>query len=170
LTSPVFPYQTGTAYTDTGLSDAGRWQTEIMAPVTGATVTGTENAFGTVDGQGRPAIVYPSAARTAAPTAYPIYTRKAKGIIVAINVTARAGTASMTVAIQALDHGSGNWVTLIVTASIASVSQTYLTYAPNAAVTANVSASGNLTDTIRILVTPADAQSLTYSIGADWVM
>lgn len=169
MTSPVFPYQTGTAFTDTGLSDAGRWQTEIMAPVTGNATTVTENAYGTVDGQGRPAIIYPSAARTAAPTAYVIYTRKAKGIIVAINVTVRSGTASMTVAIQALDHGSGNWVTLIVTGTINSVSTTYLTYAPNAAVTANVSASGNLTDTIRILVTPADSQSLTYSIGADWV-
>lgn len=170
MTSPVFPYQTGTAFTDTGLSDAGRWQTEIMAPVTGNSTTLTENAYGTVDSQGRPAIAYPSAARTAAPTAYAIYPRTARGVIVAINVTARAGTASMTVAIQALDHGSGNWVSLLTSAAIASApSSTYLTYAPNAAVTANVSASGNLTDTIRILVTPADAQSITYSIGLDWV-
>lgn len=169
MTSPVFPYQTGVVYTNPS-DGPGKWQTEIMAPVTGAALTVTENAYGTVDSQGRVAIVYPSAARTAAPTAYPLYTRLAKGIIVAINVTARAGTASMTVAIQALDHGSGNWVSLLTSAAIASVSQTYLTYAPNSVVTANVSASGNLTDTIRILVTPADAQSLTYSIGADWVM
>jgi hypothetical protein len=166
----VLPYQTGTAFTDTGLSDAGRWQTEIMAPVTGNATTITENLFEKVDGQGRAAVLFPSAARTASPTVYPIYTRAAKGVIVATVVTAKTGTPSITVAIQAFDHGSGTWVSMLTSAAInTSPSTTVLTYAPGVATTANVSAPGTLPDTIRVLVTHADAQSITYSVGLDWI-
>ena len=83
----VQPYVTGTTYTDAG--SEGHWQTEVMSPVTGATDTVTENLYGSVDSQGRVAIVYPSAARTATPTAYPLYTRGTEGVTVTTVVTAK---------------------------------------------------------------------------------
>lgn len=170
MTSPVFPYQTGTAFTDTGLSDAGRWQTKIMSPVTGNALTLQENAFEAVDGQGRSATAYISAARTATPNAPTLYTRNARGIIVTVVVTAKTGTPSITVAIQAYDPASATFISLLTSAAInTSPSTTTLTYAPGAATTANVSLPGVLPDTIRILVTHADGQSITYSVGLDWI-
>lgn len=170
MTSPVLPYQIGTAYTDTGLSDAGRWQNSIMSPVTGNATTVTENAYGAVDGQGRVATAYISVARTATPTAQPLYTRTARGVIATLVVTAKTGTPSLTMAIQAYDPASATWISLLTSAAIAtSPSTTTLTFAPGAATTANVSSPGVLPDTIRILVTHADAQSITYSVGLDWI-
>lgn len=170
MTSPVPPYVTGTAYTDTGLSDAGRWQTKVMAPVTGAALTLTENLYGAVDGAGRVAIVYPSAARTATPTASPLYTRGARGVITTIVVTAVTGTPSITVAIQSYDPGSSTWVSLLTSTAITVVGTTTMVVAPGVAVAANLAVSTIIPDTLRVLVTHVDAQSITYSVGLDWVL
>lgn len=169
MTSPVAINQTTQVFTDTGLADAGRWQTETMAPITGATLTNTENAYGGVDGQGRIATPYPSVARTGTPTANAIYTRNARGVIATLVVTAKTGTPSITIAIQAYDPASTTWISLLTSAAITTVSTNTLTYAPGVTASANVAAPGNLPDTIRILVTHADGQSITYSVGLDWI-
>ena len=168
MTSPVFPYQTGIAYTDTGLSDAGRWQTEIMAPVTGATVTGTENAYGVVDGQGRLGVAYVSAARTTTQTSPSFYSRGAQGLIVTMVVTAKGAAPSVTLSIQVYDAPSGTWVNLLTSAAITNTGTTRLTVSPQVTTAANVSLNGVISDTVRLVITASNSDSLTYSVGMDW--
>lgn len=166
----VLPSVRGQAFTDSSWGDQSRWQLFVMDPVLTAADTVTENAYGAVDGQGRVSTPYPSAARTATQTSPTIYTRNAKGVIATLVVTAKTGTPSITMALQAYDPASATWISLLTSAAIAtSPSTTTLTYAPGAATTANVSTPGSLPDTVRILITHADGQSITYSVGLDWI-
>jgi hypothetical protein len=162
----INPYQTGQVFTEA--STEGRWQTEVMAGVTGATDTVTENTYGTVDSQGRPSIIYPSAARTAAPNPYPLYTRGTEGVAFMINMSAVTATGSVTFNIQAYDPGSAGWVTLLSSAAIATVSAVRLTVGPNLPTTANVSAQTIIGDTMRVQAVHGNGVAMTYSVGADW--
>jgi hypothetical protein len=141
-----------------------------MAPVTGAALTLTENLYGAVDGAGRVAIVYPSVARTATPTASTLYTRCAKGVTATIVVTAKTGTPSITMAVQYYDPGSTTWVSLLTSVAITAAGTTTLVVAPGVAAAANLAVSTTIPDMIRVLVTHADAQSITYSVGLDWML
>lgn len=161
-------YQTGTAYTDPS-NGPGNWQTEIMAPVTGAADTVTENMYGYVDSQGRVAVVYVSAARTATPTAYPLYTRGSQGVTATINVTAVTSTPSVVFTIEAYDPSSATWTSMLASSAIVGTGTTRLAVAPGIAVSANASASTVIPDTIRVKATHGNTNSITYSVGLDWM-
>lgn len=80
-------------------------------------------------------------------------------------VTTVIGTGSITLAIQAKDPASGNYVTMLTGAAIVTnTTNTYLVY-PGAANTANVSANDRLPLTWRLLVTHNNGNAATYSVG-----
>lgn len=164
----VYPYQDGTAFTDSGLGDAGRWQAAIMSPVTGAAETVTIESYGVVDGQGRIVSVLPSAARTVDQTSAALYSRGAAGLIATMVVTADPASASVTLSIQAYDVPSATWVNLLTSAAITGTGTTRLTVSPQVATVANVSLNGVIPDTVRIFVDASNTDSFTYSVGLDW--
>lgn len=162
----VNAYQTGTVFTEAG--PEGKWQTEVMAPVTGAADTITENAYGVVDGQGRPAVAYVSGARTVDQTTGSIYSRGAAGLVAILVVTAKTSSPSITFAIQAYDAASATWITLLTSAAITGTSTNRLTVSPQVTTSANVSVNGVIPDTVRIFVDHSNTDSITYSVGLDW--
>lgn len=164
----TYPYQTGTAYTDPS-NGPGKWQEEIMAPVTGAADTVTENMYGFVDSQGRVAVAYVSAARTATPTAYPLYTRGATGVVATVVVTAAGVTPSVVFTIEAYDPASATWTALLTSAAITGTGTTKLSVALGIAEVTNLAVSKILPDTIRIVPTHGNATTITYSVGLDWM-
>lgn len=166
----VVPYQTGTAYTDQGAGgrSQGDWQAAIMTPVTSATLTGTENAYGMVDSQGRVAQYYPSAARTATPYSPALYTRGTQGVQVVWNVTAVSGTPSLTLHIQGFDPASASWYDILVSAATATVSQKIMTVALSVTPATNLAVSTMIPDTMRIQVVHGTTDSVTYSVSLDW--
>lgn len=159
-------YQTGQVFTEAG--PEGKWQTEVMAPVTGASDTVTENAYGLVDGQGRPAVAYVSAARTTDQTSGSFYSRGAAGLIATLVVTAKTSSPSITFSIQAYDPASATWITLLTSAAITNTSTNRLTVSPQVSSSANVSVNGVIPDTVRIFVDHSNTDSITYSVGLDW--
>jgi len=85
-----------------------------------------------------------SAARTAATTSTDQRNRGHKGVRVHIKTTADPASASNTYTIQGKDGITGDYYTLLASAAVTGVGETYLTVYPNIAVTANVSASNGL--------------------------
>jgi hypothetical protein len=164
----VYPYQSGTAFTDGGRAQ-GDWQTNIMAPVTGATVTTNQNKTGVVDGQGRVATAYESRARTATPTSYSLYSRGARGLTVYISATAITSTPSVVVTIDGYDPVSATWFNLLTSAAIATVSTKKMVVFPGIAEVANLSVSTIIPDTVRVVMTHGNANSITYSVDLDWM-
>lgn len=110
--------------------------------------------------------VYASAARTATPTATAIGTSGAHGVRVVIDVTAVAATPSVVPTIDGYDDLSGQWFNLLTGAAIVGTGTTVLTVYPGITVAANVSASTVLSNTFRVVMTHADADSITYSVSA----
>lgn len=111
-------------------------------------------------------VIYPSAARTATPTAVTVNTSRVKALRVVIDITAITATPLLTVTIDVGDSLSGKFVNLLTSAVLAAVGTTALTIALGATVVANVSASAPLGDSVRITVSHGDADSATYSVSA----
>lgn len=110
--------------------------------------------------------VYSSAARTATPTAPTLGTSGAHGCHIVIDVTASAATPSVVPTIDGLDDLSGKWYTLLTGAAITGTGTTVLKIYPGITVAANVSASDIIPSQIRVVMTHADADSITYSVSA----
>lgn len=111
-------------------------------------------------------VLYASAPRTATPTAVNVNTSRVKGLRLVIDVTAIVTTPSITVTVDAVDNTSGKFVNLLTSAAITTVSTTTLHIALGNTVTANVSASTFLPDTVRVTVTHANGNSITYTVSA----
>lgn len=110
--------------------------------------------------------IFASAARTASPTAVEFRKGRAERLMVVVNVTAIVTAPSITVRIDAWDDTSAAWWTLLTSAAIATVSKTILRVGPGMPVTANVSANDGLPDRLRVDITHANGNSITYSVGA----
>lgn len=111
-------------------------------------------------------VVYPSAARTATPTAVEVSTYRAKALRVVLDATAIAATPSVVVTIDGKDNTSGKYFNLLTSAAIVATGTTVLTIAPGVTVAANVAASAPLPDVVRITCTHGDADSITYTVSA----
>ena len=72
--------------------------------------------------------------------------------------------------IEGYDEVSGQWVTLLTGAAITGTGTTTLTLYPGVTVSANVAVSDVLPRTWRVTMTAADADSLTYSVGANLIL
>lgn len=113
--------------------------------------------------------VYASAARTATPTAVTVPTGRYKSLHLVIDVTAIASTPSVVCTVDALDPVSGKYYNLLTSAALTESGVPYvrvLKVGPGLPVTANVSANDALPSTIRVTMTHADSDSITYSVAA----
>lgn len=110
--------------------------------------------------------VYASAARTATPTAAVIATRGRQRVHVAIVVTASAATPSVVPTLDAYDAASNTWYNLLTGAAITGAGTTILKIGMGFPATANVSVPDILPNLLRLTMTHADADSITYSVGS----
>lgn len=112
--------------------------------------------------------VFASAARTATPTAVTINNLSGKALQLIVDVTAITATPSITVAIEGYDVASAKWYSLLGSiAAIATAIQRIYRIYPGATASAGLTANDFIPKTIRISVTHGDADSITYSIGAN---
>jgi hypothetical protein len=107
-----------------------------------------------------------SAARTATTTFDCPDNYGFNGVTVFVEVTAISSTPSVTFAIQSQDPKSEAWHTLLVSAAVTGVSSNIYKVFPGATASANLIANDRLLRNWRIVATHADADSITYSIGA----
>lgn len=93
-----------------------------------------------------------------------------RGVTVFVNLTALTGTSpTVTVALEAYDKVSGNFVTLLESAALAATGMSMLQLYPGVAVTANESASAVLPNQWRIAVTlGGTTPAVTGSISANY--
>ena len=71
--------------------------------------------------------------------------------------------------IDGYDVVSDTWYNLLTSAAIATVSTKRMVIYPNVAVVANLTAAAVLPDTIRVVMTHGDTDSITYTVSLDWL-
>ncbi|KKM84780.1 hypothetical protein LCGC14_1295670 [marine sediment metagenome] len=109
--------------------------------------------------------VLPSAARIATLNSADLDCQ-GRGVHVIIDVTVDPALASVVPKIQGFDPLSGTWYDLLVGVAITAVGTTVLKVYPGIAVAANVAASDVVPPVWRVRMEHADADSITYSVGA----
>lgn len=112
-----------------------------------------------------------SAARTATPTKTDKAVPKGvRGLRVVVDVTAVTATPSVVFTIQGKDKLSGKYITLLASAAVTGVStNTYLVY-PSATAAANLVANLPVGEVIAIDAVHGDADSITYTVGIEWLV
>lgn len=113
--------------------------------------------------------IHESAARTAAPTNVDQHNEACSGVHVIVDYTARAAATTLTVTVEGKDPASGKYYTLLQSAALA-LATTVLKVFPGATPAANLAANDILPRTWRVIVTPSDGNSATYSVGASLVV
>lgn len=108
-----------------------------------------------------------SAARTATTTSDAVRLHHAVAMHVIINVTAVASTPSVVPTIQGFDSTSGVYYDLLVGNAITATGTTVLKIGLGMAASANASAQDLIPHTIRVKMTHADSDSITYSVGCN---
>lgn len=112
---------------------------------------------------------YASAARTATPTAVELTSEEARGLHLVIDVTAITSTPSVVPTIDAYDPLSGKWYNLLTGNAIVATGTTVLKIYPGIVAVPNGAASDVVPDVFRVVMTHADADSITYSVAAHLV-
>lgn len=112
-------------------------------------------------------IVLPSAARTANTDSPDLQNPYARGVQLIVDVTAIVTTPSITVTIQGKDPASGKYYAILTSAAITSTGTTVLTVYPGLTGQANVKEDNAIPLDFRVSVAHANANSITYSIGAN---
>jgi hypothetical protein len=109
----------------------------------------------------------PSAARTATATsAEQVNQEDYAGLLVVFDITVLTAGASLVAKIQGKDPaGSGNWYDIISSAAKTAVGTSVLEISPELTAAANVVANDHAPHNWRVVVTPADAKSVTYSVS-----
>lgn len=115
----------------------------------------------------RDRVIFESAARTATHNSSDIPNRQGRGLVVTIDVTAVSATPSVVFKIQAKDVASGKYRDVLESAAITAVGTTVLRVHPSLTAAANTIAKDMPGATYRILATHGDADSITYSVGAE---
>lgn len=115
-----------------------------------------------------PVTVLPSAARIAAPDTQEF---EAQGVeferlVLVVDVTAITDTPSITVTVSGVDRVSGKVFTLLVSAAIVATGTTVLRIGPALTAAANLVANDLVPPVFRVAVAHGDADSITYSVGA----
>lgn len=118
----------------------------------------------------RSEVLLASAARTATTSTANQKNPDHRGVQVTIKATAAADTPSVVPTIEGYDPASDSWYTLLTGAAVTGVSAVTLTVYPGVTVAANVAASQALPAVWRVTMTAADADSLTYSVGANLIL
>jgi len=114
--------------------------------------------------------VFPLKARTTAQTSSIIENDEgAEGLVVVIDCTAVADTPSVTFTIQGYDTTSSKAYTILASAAITGTGTTVLRVHPALTAATNTIAKDLLPRYWRVSVAVADADSMTYSVGASMV-
>ena len=108
-----------------------------------------------------------SAARTAETTSNDQTNLNHRGLHLIVDVTAIVATPSITVNIEAQDTVSSVWYPILISSAITAVGTTVLKVGPGYTPVANLTANDNLPYRWRVRVEHADADSITYSVGAN---
>jgi hypothetical protein len=106
-----------------------------------------------------------SAARTATVSVSGINTGNAPAAYFVLDVTADPAAASITWKVDYLDETSGKYINLLTGAAVADVGTTVYKVSPALASVANSVAQEHLPQTLKVTVTHADADSITYSVS-----
>lgn len=116
-------------------------------------------------------VIAASAARTATMTGATMTNPGHTGVIVVIKTTAHASTPAATAVIQGYDPGSASWYDILTSIATLGNSEatTILTVLPCATAEANVTINKGIPAQWRVVFTPTDADSCTYSIGYSYI-
>lgn len=114
--------------------------------------------------------VLASAARTATLSSATFNNGNYRGASFIIDVTAITATPSVVFSIEGLDAVSGQFYTLLDSVAIVAVGTTVITVYPGLTPLANIDASALLPWQWRVTATHDDADSITYSVGANLMM
>lgn len=93
-----------------------------------------------------------------------------RGAHIVIDVTAIAATPSIVVTVQGKDVISGKYYTILTSAAITGTGTTVLRIYPGLVAVANLTISDILPRLWRVSVVAADADSITYSVGASQIL
>lgn len=111
-------------------------------------------------------IVYASVARIASPTAVEFNNPSGTGLLVRINCTAITASPSVVFTIQGYDPAAGGWYDILASAAIVGAGATILRVHPELTAAANTIAKDIVPANWRVSAVHADADSITYSVGA----
>ena len=114
-------------------------------------------------------VAFHSAARTATENSATLKVNKFNGAHVILKVTAVADTPSIVLKIQAQDPASQDWYDLLAGAAVTGTGTTVYKVVGGIAAAANAAVSDKLPENVRIRVEHADADSITYSVGVNFV-
>lgn len=112
-------------------------------------------------------IVLASAARTATTTSATFKNNGHEALYVTLDVSAVTLTPSLILTIDRLDVASGNWINVLTGAAVTTVSTNVYKVAPQLTAAANSIVKDYAPSQFRVVVTHADADSATYSVGAE---
>lgn len=111
-------------------------------------------------------VVFPSAARTATPTAVDLEVGRFAGILLIIDATAITATPSVVFNIKGVDRVTGKEWLILASAAVTAVSTTVLEVYPGTDEAANLSENAYLPNDIQIEAVHGDADSITYQVVA----
>jgi hypothetical protein len=114
--------------------------------------------------------VFSSAARTETVNSDDIENMNGRGLKLVIDVTATTASPSVVFTIQGKDTVSGKYYTILASAAITGTGTTVLTVYPGLTASANVVGNDILPRDWRVNATHADADSITYSVGAQVIL
>lgn len=110
--------------------------------------------------------IFASAARTASANGPDITNRFMKGAIIVVDTTVLTSGASIVYTVQGKDELSGKYYTILASAAITATGTVELYIYPGATIAANLVADHHLPRVWRVIITAADAKSVTASVGA----
>lgn len=112
-----------------------------------------------------------SAARTATATsAEQVNDNDYLALLVVFDITVLTSGASLVLKIQGKDPaGSGNWYDILSSAAKTAVGTSVLEISPNLTAVNNVVSNDNCPRNWRVVVTPADSKSVTYSVSFKYI-
>lgn len=111
-----------------------------------------------------------SASRTATTNSSDFENIEGRGLHLAIDVTAVTATPSVTFTIQGKDSVSGEYYTILASSAITGTGTTVLRVYPGLTASANAVANDTLPRLWRVSATHADADAITYSVGASVIL
>lgn len=114
----------------------------------------------------RSLVLLGSAARTAALNTGDQNGEGCEFLHLIIDATAASATPGVTFTIQGKDPASGKYYTILASAAITGTGTTVLRVGPGLTAAANLVANDMIPSVWRVAITVADADSLTYSLGA----
>jgi hypothetical protein len=120
--------------------------------------------------QNREVTVFASAARTASADSADLTNPYARGVVVTIDATAATATPSVVFTIKGKASLSGKYYTILASAAITGTGTTVLRVYPGLTATTNLVASDVLPPVWIVSAAAGDADSLTYSVSASYIL